>query len=215
MGNLVFLETNRIDSEPFTTSKVVAEATGVSHRYVKKQIVTRKKQLETFGLLVAYATESTGGRPEEIFRLNEQQATLLITFLKNTSVVVAFKTELVRQFFLMREELSLRKEYRVDRKPIHRSLTDALKEKGISSDSWSYKHHINLAYKTAIGKTAAQLRKERGAPQKAKAIDYMTAEEIFASTKAENQIAVLVELGMDYAQVKMMLSNSKTVSLTA
>src|SRR5665648_934971 len=109
MNNLVFLEPNCIKAVPFTTSKVIAENTGVGHRYIKKQIVTHKSSLETFGLLVAHETESTGGRPEEIISLNEQQSTLLVTFLKNTPVVVEFNTELVRQFFEMRTELQKRK----------------------------------------------------------------------------------------------------------
>jgi len=77
MPNIVFLEPNKMDSEPFTTSKVVAEITGIAHRYIKKQIYQRENELKQFGLLVSHATESTGGRPEEIIRLNEQQVTLL------------------------------------------------------------------------------------------------------------------------------------------
>ena len=32
MENIVFLEPNKIDSEPFTTSKIIAEMTGIEHR---------------------------------------------------------------------------------------------------------------------------------------------------------------------------------------
>ena len=38
MDNIVFLEPNKIDSEPFTTSKVIAETTGMNHRRVKDAI---------------------------------------------------------------------------------------------------------------------------------------------------------------------------------
>lgn len=62
MDNLVFLEPNKLGAEPFTTSKVIAEFSGVSHKYIKKQIATHKKDFLSFGLLDAYATESTGGR---------------------------------------------------------------------------------------------------------------------------------------------------------
>ena len=34
--------------------------------------------------MVACATESTGGRPEEIIELNEEQSMFLMTLLKNT-----------------------------------------------------------------------------------------------------------------------------------
>jgi len=40
--------------------------------------------------------------------LNEQQATLLITYLRNTEPVKEFKKNLVKAFFEMRDELSKR-----------------------------------------------------------------------------------------------------------
>lgn len=177
MNKLVYLEPNKIDAVPFTTSKIVAEVTGVSHRYIKKQINQRENELRQFGLLVAHATESTGGRPEEIIRLNEQQATLLITFLKNTPVVVAFKTELVRQFYAMRTELLQRQINKSERRPIRREMTDAIQEH--QKSKWDYRLYTDLAYKVCTGKNAKQLRVERNAPTNAIASDYMTADEIF------------------------------------
>ena len=46
------------------------------------------------------------GQNTKDYILNEQQATLLVTFLKNTEQVANFKTNLVKAFFKMREELS-------------------------------------------------------------------------------------------------------------
>jgi len=202
MDELVFLEPNRMDSEPFTTSKVIAEKTRMNHRRVKDAIRKYGEELKSFGLLGAYQTESSGGRPEEIIKLNEGQATFLMTLLKNTPVVVAFKKELVRQFYGMREELRNRAAGREALKPIRRELTDVLKEQGC--DPWSYKHYTDLAYKSTLGKNAAQLRKERGADRKAAAVDYMTAGELAAVSKRTSQLAVLLELGMDYEQIKLL-----------
>lgn len=201
MENIVFLEPNKIDSEPFTTSKVIAETTGMNHRRVKDAIRKHQADIESFGLLGAYETESSGGRPEEIFRLNEGQATFLMTLLKNTPVVVAFKKELVRQFYAMRQELLKRQTGRAELKPIRRELTDVIKEQE-PEEQWAYKKYTDLAYKSSIGKNAAQLRRERDAPKKAKAVDYLTSDEIAAVAKRQNQIAVLLEMGMDYTQIK-------------
>lgn len=203
MTSIVFLEPNRIDAEPFTTSKLIAEMTGMNHRRVKDAI--RKHELEflDFGLLGAYETESSGGRPEEIIKLNEQQATFLMTLLKNTPIVVDFKKELVRQFYAMRAELMKRQVYRQELKPIRRELTDVIQE--VDGGRWSYKKYTDLAYKSGVGKNAAQLRKERNAPKKAVAVDYMTSDEIAAVTKRQNQISVLLDMGMTYGQVKALL----------
>ena len=65
-NDLVFLEPNRIDATPFTTSKVIAEFTGVGHRHIKKQITSREKELKLFGLLVAHETESTGADQKKL-----------------------------------------------------------------------------------------------------------------------------------------------------
>lgn len=96
-----------IRNDIFTSSNVLAEGTGISHRKIKYAIRTHKNELEKLGRLSApYRAESTGGRPEENYRLNEQQATFLITLLKNTETVVEFKLELVKQFYAMRKLLA-------------------------------------------------------------------------------------------------------------
>jgi len=208
MGELVFLEPNSIKAVPFTTSKVIAEFTGVGHRHIKKQISLHKLSLETFGLLVAHETESTGGRPEEITLLNEQQSTLLVTFLKNTPVVVDFKTELVRQFYEMRTELQKRQIGKMTLKPTRKPLMDGIKENPNRSE-WDYKLFTDLSYKMALGKIAAKIRKERGASKKAVALDYMTSEELNLVESITNKIAVLYEMGLDYYQIKDMLERSR------
>lgn len=197
---IVFLEPNRLNAVPFTTSKVIAECAGMNHRRVKDAIRKYQSQLLSFGLLGAYETESSGGRPEEITKLNEEQATFLITLLKNTPPVVAFKKELVRQFYAMRTELQKRQIEREALKPVRRSLTDAIQAAG--GDPWAYKHYTDLAYKSVTGQNAAQLRKTRGADKTATAVDYMTAEEIQQVTKRQEQFAVLVDMGMEYQQIK-------------
>lgn len=207
MNNLVFIEPNRIDAVPFTTSDIIAEFTDNSYRSIQRTIEKHEKRLETFGRVRFEITpfETRGGiQNKKIYHLNEEQATLLIAFLKNTDIVADFKTELVRQFYLMRAELYTRQGYRLQLKPIRREMTDAIQSVPDVS-KWAYKQYTDLAYKSTLGKNASQLRKERGASKNDAAIDYMTADEIFAVSKAQNHITTLIELGMDYQQIKSML----------
>ena len=98
---LVFIQKD----EPFTDSKVIAEATDNQHESVMRLIKSHKKRFERFGNLRFSDLKSgnpKGGRPTKICILNEPQATLLITFLDNNDIVADFKTELVHQFFQMR-----------------------------------------------------------------------------------------------------------------
>lgn len=211
MNDLVFLESAKMDAEPFTTSDVIAECAGVKHHAVQQLITKHMKPLESFGR-VAFemrALQTKGGMQKvKIYHLNEPQATFLITLLKNTPVVVAFKKELVQQFYVMRSELTRRQVEREALKPIRRSLTDAVKEAG--GKPWAYKNYTDLAYKSATGQTAAQLRKTRAAPKTAKAVEYMTSDEIHAVAKRQNQITTLLELGLDYQDVKALLEGKSS-----
>ena len=216
MNNLVFLEPNKIDAVPFTTSDVIAEYAKISHHAVQQMIVKHETSLKAFGQVafemraVRYAR---GTNQEKIYHLNEEQATLLITFLKNTEPVIRFKVELVRQFYTMRSELMKRRMERIELKPIRRELTDVIQE--VDSSKWAFKKYTDLAYKSSVGKNAAQLRKERNAPKKAKAVDYMTAGEISAVSKRTSQISVLLEMGMDYEQVKALVLERRLMGTVA
>ena len=209
MCEVVFLEPNKLDAVPFTTSEVIAEFAGVKHHAVQQLITKHETDFKEFGQVafeMRAVTYSRGTNYEKIFHLTEEQATLLMTYLKNTPQVRAFKKELVRQFYAMRRELVKRELERAKLTPIRRKLTDVIQE--TDSGKWAYKQYTDLAYKSAIGKTAAQLRKGRNAPKKAKAVDYMTADEITAVSKRQSQIAVLLEMGLDYQAIKRIVADS-------
>lgn len=212
MTSIVFLEPNKIDAEPFTTSDVIAEWTQNSYRSIQRTIENQMERLEQFGQVRFQITPvkySRGTNMKKVYHLNEPQSTLLITFLKNTDIVADFKVELVRQFYTMRAELMKRRMRRLELKPIRRELTDVIKE--VDDGRWSYKKYTDLAYKSGTGKTAAQLRKERNAPKKAVAVDYMTSDEIAAVAKCQSQIAVLLDMGMSYEQVKGLVLDRRVV----
>lgn len=204
MDNMVFLLPNT--GEPFTTSDVIAEMTGNSYRSVQRIIEKQQARLERFGQVrfeITSVKYSRGTNQKKIYHLNEQQATLLMTFLKNTDVVADFKTELVRQFYAMRFELYKTQAAKVERKPVRASMTDAIKALPDSPHkAFKYGQFTNLAYLLALGKTAKQLRKERGAAKDTTASDYMTAEEIALVSETENKIAVLIGIGMSYQEIK-------------
>ena len=211
MKELVFLEPNCMKSEPFTTSDVIAEMTGNSYRSVQRTIEKHLNRLEKFGQVrfeITAVKYARGSNDKKVYQLNEPQATLLITFLKNTDIVADFKTELVRQFYTMRAELLNRQINRQAGIPIRRELTDEIQSRP-DKGKWSYKLYTDLAYKMVTGYRAAALREHRGAKKGTVAKDYMTAEEMAEVTKLEYRISVLHEMGMDYEQIKAMLMNCK------
>lgn len=213
MNGLVYLSPNT--EEPFTTSEVIAECAGVKRDTVQKLVQRHEKDLHEFGKVgfeIRPLSGSKTGQTVKVYHLNEQQATLLLTFLRNTPVVIEFKKELVRQFFAMRKELMNIKAIKAERKPLRTSMTDAIKALPDSPHKqFKYSQYTDLAYMAALGKTARQLRKERGAEKSATASDYMSSDELAAVSKMENRISVLLEVGMDYQQVKNCLMQTKAI----
>ena len=212
MKGLVFLKPAGSHLEPFTTSDIIADCAGVQRSTVSRLVRKHESDLEEFGLVgfEIRAVKRDGERGikyEKLWHFNEQQATLFITYLQNTEAVREFKKNLVREFFSMRKELEKRKEIRAEGKPIRRSLTDALRDSGEEArmHGHAYGTYTDLFYKAAVGKNAKQLRCERGAPDKAIALDFLTSEEMSVYKKKEAAATVLLDAGLRYHEIKAIL----------
>lgn len=88
-----------------TNSIAIANGTQNDHASVIKLVRTYQGDIEDFGLL-DFKSESTGGRPTEFALLNEQQATLLLTYMRNSEIVRNFKKALVKAFYENRKQAS-------------------------------------------------------------------------------------------------------------
>jgi len=83
-------------NDVFTNSLIIAEGTGNKHKNVKELIYKYENDMKDLGTLSVLNGESKGGRPEQYYILNEEQALFAITLLRNSKMVVAFKKELSR-----------------------------------------------------------------------------------------------------------------------
>ena len=87
------------DGTPTTTSVVIADGTGVQHQNVRELIEDNRADFEEFGVL----RFETGVNRQRWVVLNEEQATLLLTYMRNSEPVKQFKKRLVRAFFALRD----------------------------------------------------------------------------------------------------------------
>lgn len=104
MSNLVFAR----NGQALTSSVIIAENTGNTHKAIIQLVRGYLNDFETFGRVgfEIQPFETNGGvQKREIAILNEQQATLLVTYCKNTETVRKFKVALVKAFYEMREQL--------------------------------------------------------------------------------------------------------------
>lgn len=181
-------------------SRIIAEGTGNQHHAVREIIKKYKSDIEEFGSLLILNEESTGGRPTELFLLNEEQATFVITLLRNSKVVVKFKKELVRQFYAMRRFLIEKqsklwndtrlasKENRLKETDVIKLLAEYAKEQGSAHSDKLYIVYTKLANTIVAGKR-----------------DDMTASELNTLTLVESIIKQTIEIdmsmGMNYKDI--------------
>lgn len=92
-NSLVFLSKNGL---PLTTSLIIAEALERKHKFIIELIRNHEDDLNSVAGRVTFQTapfETAGGtQNREIAFLNEQQTTLLITFMTNTPYARAIKS---------------------------------------------------------------------------------------------------------------------------
>ena len=191
--------------EPYTLSSIVAGCTGLQHHTITKTIRKHQARFEQFGKVGFKIQAMESGQSAKDYILNEQQATLLVTFLKNTEQVANFKTNLVKAFFEMREELSKFRMQRALEKPKRKTLHDSIV-------SWEHapKHaHStmnNLLLKAVTNRNAKQLREERGGYN---GIDSLTSDELEKYQAFEDMVIAMIGLNMSYQEIKAMAFRNK------
>ena len=187
--------------EPYTTSEIIAECAGIKHHAIQEHIRKQIGRLEHFGKVSFKMRPLQSGQQAKDYILNEQQATLLITFLKNTEQVANFKTNLVKAFFEMRDELSKRYLQRELEKPKRKTLTEAIKS-WEKAPKHAYSTLTNLLLKGATGKNKAQLMQER---ESENGIDSLTSAELTNYQRLEDMAIAMINLNMRYSEIKELI----------
>ena len=197
--NLVYLDGKK---EPYTTNEIIAEYAEIDRISVRKLIESHKEDLEVFGVLSFEMTKpskgSLGGRPRKIYHLNEQQATLLITYLDNTKPVREFKVALVKAFFEMRDEVSKFREQRALEKPTHKTLNEVI-SKWDNAPTMAFPTVNNLLLKLSSGKNKKKLIEDRGGKT---GLDCLTSVELAKYQAYERAVIPLIELNMEYGVIR-------------
>lgn len=192
--------------EPYTTSAIIAECAEVKHDTVQSLIRNHQEDFESYGIIGFEIRKLDGrGRPMKIYRLNEQQATLLITYLKNTAPVRKFKMNLVKAFFEMREELSKFRMQRALEKPKRKTLHDSI-ETWEAKPKHAHSTMNNLLLKAVTDRNAKQLREERGGYN---GIDSLTSDELEEYQAFEDMVIAMIGLNMSYQEIKAMAFRNK------
>lgn len=202
--NLVYLDGAK---EPYTTNEIISECAEIERISVRKLIENHKEDLEVFGILSFEMTKINDGRgrPRKIYHLNEQQATLLITYLDNTEPVREFKKNLVSAFFEMRDELTKIRIERASERPKHLALNEVI-NRWENAPKMAYSTVYNLLLKGVTGYNKTQLTAKRGGET---GIDCLNSIELAQYQALEDMTIALINLNFSYQEIKTMVFRQK------
>ncbi|MCG9883364.1 Rha family transcriptional regulator [Streptococcus suis] len=202
--NIVYMDGKK---EPYTTSEIIAECAEVQHHTITRLVREHKVDFEALGILGFEIHKlDTRGQPKKSYILNEQQATLLITYLKNTEPVREFKKNLVKAFFELRKEVAEFRYQRALEKPKRKTLHDSI-ETWEQAPKNAHPTVNNLLLKGASGLNKKQLMAQRGGHN---GIDSLTSAELVRYQALEDMAIAMINLGMSYQDIKTMVFRQKT-----
>lgn len=195
-----------------TNTVAIAEGVGRDHDTIIKLVDRNKSDLEEFGRVgfEIRTLDTKGGRQKQrVALLNEQQTTLLITYMRNNEVVRSFKKRLVAEFFTMRSALAKKKIDRNSARLEYKPMTDAIKHEREAQGKQIAPHHFSneadLINRLALGMTAAKFRVHHEIGKKEPIRDYLTPEQIHCITELQRANTVFISMGWDFEQRKEVL----------
>ena len=112
-----------------------------------------------------------------------------------------FKTNLVKAFFEMRDELAKRYLQRELGKPKRKSLTEAI-QTWEKAPKHAYSTLTNLLLKGVTGKNKAQLMQER---ESENGIDSLTSAELTNYRRLEDMAIAMINLNRGYSEIKELI----------
>ncbi|EOC1425734.1 Rha family transcriptional regulator [Cronobacter dublinensis] len=196
-----------------TNTDAIAKGVGRDHDTIIKLVDRNKSDIEEFGRVgfEIRTLETNGGKQKQrVALLNEQQTTLLITYMRNNEVVRAFKKRLVSEFFSMRGELAKKKMDRNAARLEYKPMTDAIKHERESQGKQIAPHHFSneadLINRIALGMTSAKFRVHHEIGKKEPIRDYLTPEQIHCITELQRANTVFITMGWDFEQRKASLT---------
>ncbi|MBS3831967.1 Rha family transcriptional regulator [Proteus mirabilis] len=192
-----------------TSSSAIADGVKKKHKTVIQLIRHYVDDLNEFGR-VAFEMRSfdtDGGRQkQQVALLNEHQATLLITYMRNNDVVRAFKKRLVSEFFKMLSALAAKKLDRNTSRLEYKPMTDAVKksreEQGKTISPHHFSNEADLINRIVLGMTSAKFRVHNEIGKKEPIRDYLTPEQIHCVTELQRANTVFISMGWDFEQRK-------------
>lgn len=211
MENLVFV--HDMKSEPYTTSDIVSEYSGVNRRRIRDLIKYHFNQFNELGVLTFETSKpskgSKGGRPHRIYHLTETHVTFLFSLLDNTPQVVKFNLLIAKAFKELKERVAEQQQEITNKnillernKQINKDLGQVIHEY-LPDNQYAYSNYHTLAYMAVTGFTPSKLRSMHHV---ANAQEALTSEQLDEFERVKQAIASLIMIGQPYKVIKQAVS---------
>lgn len=211
MEDLVFI--HDFKSEPYTTSDIVSEFSGVKHRQIRELIKRHFHEFNELGVLTFETSKpvkgSQGGRPHKIFHLTETHVTFLFSLLDNTPQVVKFNLLIAKAFKELKKRVAEQQQEIADKNILLERNRKTNKDLGqvihdyLPDNPYAYSNYHTLAYKTVTGFTPKKLRDMYHVSH---AQDALTSEQVERLEQVKQAIASLIMIGQDYQTIQQAIS---------
>ncbi|MGX8939328.1 Rha family transcriptional regulator [Symbiopectobacterium sp. Eva_TO] len=192
-----------------TNTIAIADGVGRDHDTIIKLVDRNKADLEEFGKVGFEIRAGYNNAKVRVALLNEQQTTLLITYMRNNNVVRSFKKRLVFEFFRMRSALASKKVDRNTARLEYKPMTDAIKHEREAQGKQIAPHHFSneadLINCIALGMTSAKFRVHHEIGKQESIRDYLTPEQIHCITELQRANTVFISMAWDFEQRKATL----------
>lgn len=217
----MLVEVKKIGKEDATvvTSLDVAETFGKEHKNVLADIRSIQEEIssaEFSALFYAAQYTASNGKKNPVFYMNRDGFTLLVMGYTGEKAM-HFKLAYINQFNAMEKALQSRLIERQKGIAVRQALTKAIQQSSENErmHGHAYSTYTNVIYKSIFGKSAKQLREERGIGNSDDLHSCFSEEELKIIQSAEMLVSSLIAYGWGYGEIKDFIMKNTPRQLAA
>ena len=191
--------------QAFTNSLIIAEKSKNQHESIVRLLNDNYADFEEYGK-IEFTDFKSGkrGRPIKIYFLNEQQSTLLLTYLNNSEPVKEFKKSLVREFYKMKNFINSLQTAKLEFPEFTNAIMNAHEE----PKHYHFSNEIDMINRIVLGLSAKQFKEKNDIDKSVTSIrPYLTQDQIKAIETLQRFDIGLVTMEPDYQKRKETLTN--------
>jgi len=191
-----------VDDKPGVSSREVAETFGKQHKDILKVIgnLECSDEFRQRNFAPSYYKNLQNKRQPEFVITRDGFTFLVMAFTGKKAA--AFKEAYINAFNCMEEAIK----YRISTKLTFPPLTDAIKEAHEEIKPYHFSNELDMINRIVFGMSAKKYCELHGLTDNDQIRDMLTPNEVKLIDKLQASDTVLVELGMDYEERKMKLT---------